>query len=125
MSAHNSLVATFADPDLAEATVLKLQKSGVDMSKLSIIGRKQPIMPGELRETLRAGGLKSLSVEQASCIPVDSLQVYESELDADRVILVAHGSPDEVDLTKRIIDSVHPESWDGQVGCSIYYGCDD
>lgn len=125
MSAHNSLVATFANPDLAEATVLKLQKSGVDMSKLSIVGRKQPIMAGELRETLRVGGLKSLSAEQANCIPLDNLEVYEAELGANRVLLVTHGTPDEVALTRRIIESVHPESWDGKVGCSIYYGCDD
>lgn len=125
MSAHNSLVATFANPDLAEDAITKLQQSGLDMSKLSIVGRKQPIMAGELRETLRVGGVKSLSADQASCIPLDSLQVYEAELDADRVLLVAHGNPDEIDLTKRIIDSVHPESWDGIVGCSIYYGCDD
>lgn len=125
MSAHNSLVATFSDPDLAENAILKLQQSGLDMSKLSIVGRHQPILAGELKETVRAGGLKSLSAEQASCIPLDSLQVYEDELDADRVLLVAHGNPDEIDLTKRIIDSVHPESWDGKVGCSIYYGCDD
>jgi hypothetical protein len=125
MSANNSLVATFADPDLAEATILKLQHSGVDMSKMAIVGRGQPIMAGELRETLRLGGMRSLSAEQASCIPVDNLEVYEAELGANRVLLVAHGTPDEVDLTKRIIESVHPESWDGKVGCSIYYGCGD
>lgn len=125
MSAHNSLVATFGDPDLAENAIAKLQQSGMDMRKLSIVGRNQTIMAGELRETLRAGGVKSLSAEQASCIPLDSLQVYESELDANRVLLVAHGNPDEIDLARRVIESVHPESWDGKVGCSIYYGCDD
>jgi uncharacterized membrane protein len=36
---HNSVVATYASHDGAEAAIKELQKSGFDMKKLSIVGR--------------------------------------------------------------------------------------
>jgi hypothetical protein len=59
-------------------------------------------------------------------IPKESVLDYESEFKIDRLLLAAHGTPDEISQAQHIIDTTgHPESWDGSVGCSVYYGCLD
>jgi len=122
MSAYNSLIATYANHKLAKATVLKLQDAGFDRSKLSIVARDE--------DKLLAGAevvtsLNELGSEQFSCIPRENIPDYEDELKADRMLLVAHGTPDEITQARRIIDSTHPEGWNGNVGCAVFYGCMD
>lgn len=125
MSVHNSLVATFANHSVAEATVRKLHKSGLDKDKLSIVSMDRDLLAAEIEGATVVGKLDELGAEQASCIPPDNLLDYEAELKAGRVIAVLHGSPEDIAQAKNIIDLTHPESWNGKVGCSVYYGCFD
>jgi hypothetical protein len=122
MSAYNSLIATYANHKLAKATVKKLQDAGFDTSKLSIVAR------GEDKSLAGAEVVSSLSdlgSEQFSCIPRENIPDYENELKVDRMLLVTHGTPDEIAQARHIIDSTHPEGWDGNVGCAVFYGCMD
>jgi len=125
MSEHNSLVASFANHSVAEATVRKLQKSGLDKAKLSIVSRDGERLAREVEGATVFGGLDELDVEQASCIPKESLLDYEAELKGGRVIAVVHGSIEDITQAKSIIDLTHPDGWDGKVGCTVYYGCID
>ena len=122
MSVNNSLVATYANHKQAKATLGKLQNAGFDMSKLFVVANDEdPSLAG----AAVVGSLKDLGPEQFSCIPRENIPNYEAELGVDRLLLLAHGTPEEIDQAKRIIDSNHPDGWDGNVGCSIYYGCID
>lgn len=122
MSENNSLVATYANHGLAKATVKKLQKAGLDLSKLSIVGNDEDNL---LKKVTVVGGLNELGAEQYSCISRENIPNYEDELNADRLLLFFHGTADEISRAKSIIDTTHPENWDGKVGCSVYYGCLD
>lgn len=125
MSEHNSLVATFANRSVAEATVKKLYNSGLAKTKLSIVSRDRDRLSHEIEGATVVGELDELDAEQASCIPPDNLLDYEAELKAGRVIAVVHGSPEDIAQAKSVIDTTHPDSWNGNVGCSVYYGCFD
>jgi len=122
MSENNSLVATYADHGLAKATVKKLQKAGIDMSKLSIVGKDENKV---LEGVAVAEGLNELGAKQYSCISRETIPDYEAELKAGRLLLLFHGTADEIAQAKSIIDTTHPEGWNGNVGCATYYGCLD
>jgi hypothetical protein len=122
MSENNSLVATYADHSLAKATVKKLQKAGLDMRKLSIVGKNESKL---LKTITVVRGLNELGAEQYSCISREAIPDYEAELKADRLLLFFHGKADEISRAKGIIETTHPEGWNGNVGCSVYYGCID
>jgi hypothetical protein len=125
MSEHNSLVASFANHHLAKTTVEKLHKAGFDMRKLSIVGKNRFDIAEKWGGAVVIDGLSVLDEEQYSCIPRESVLDYEAELEVDRLLLVAHGTPDEIDKVKVVIDTAHPDGWDGNVGCTVYYGCTD
>lgn len=122
MSTNNSLVASYADHGLAKATVEKLQKAGFDMNKLSIVGNDGGEIPGA---AVMVRGLDELGPEQYSCISRETIPDYEAELKADRLLLFFHGTVDEIIQAKSVIDATHPEGWNGNVGCAVYYGCLD
>jgi hypothetical protein len=122
MSENNSLVATYANHSMAKATVTKLQKAGLDMSKLSIVGKDEN---KTLEGVTVVDDLYELGTEQYSCISRETIPDYEAELNADRLLLFFHGTADEIAQAKSIIDTNHPESWNGNVGCAVYYGCLD
>jgi hypothetical protein len=69
--------------------------------------------------------LSDLGSEQLSCIPREYIPNYEAELKVDRLLLVAHGTPEEISQARNVINSTHPDGWDGNVGCAVYYGCMD
>lgn len=125
MSEHNSLVATFANRGIAEATVRELQKSGLGKAKLSIVSMEQDRLSRAMEGATVVGGLDELGAEQSSCIPKESMLDYEAELKVGRVIAVVHGSVEDIAQAKSIIDLTHPDGWDGNVGCAVYYGCFD
>lgn len=125
MSEHNSLVASFGNHHLAKTTVEKLHKAGFDMRKLSIVSKDPHSIAGELEGAAVVGRLNALDAAQYNCIPSESILDYEAELEVDRLLLVAHGTADEIAKAKIIIDTAHPDGWDGSVGCAIYYGCFD
>lgn len=122
MSENNSLVATFANHSLAKATVKKLQKAGLDMRKLSIVVKDENKI---LEGVTVVRDLNELGVEQYSCISRETIPDYEAELKVDRLLLFFHGTADEIAQAKSIIDTTHPGGWNGNVGCSVYYGCLD
>ncbi len=122
MSENNSLVATYADHNLAKATIEKLQKTGLDMSKLSIVGKDENKILGGVTVV---DGLHGLGTKQYSCISRETIPDYEAELKAGRLLLFFHGTANEVSQAKSVIDATHPEGWNGNVGCAVYYGCLD
>ncbi len=119
MSAHNSLVATYANPRLAEADVRKLQRAGFDMNSLSVVGHRH------LEDTPVAADFDVLDSTLCDCIPSDVLRDYTAEMDAGRMVLVAHGSADEIARAQRLVAGEHPESWDSSADYTVYYGCGD
>lgn len=122
MSENNSLVATYADHSLAKTTVKKLQKAGLDMSKLSVVGKDENKMPEGVAVV---DGLNKLGTAQYSCISRETIPDYEAELKAGKLLLFFHGTADEIARIKSVIDATHPEGWNGNVGCATYYGCVD
>jgi hypothetical protein len=55
------------------------------------------------------GGLSALGRALASIgIPRNSVIQYETALKADKFLLIAHGTPDEVTRAKSIIDGTKP-----------------
>ncbi len=122
MSTNNSLIATYANHGVAKDTIRKLEHAGYDMNKLFVVARdKDPSLAG----VAVVGALSDLGAEQFSCIPSEYLPNYEAELKVDRVLLVAHGTPEEIDRARGVIDSTHPEGWNGNVGAAVFYGCVD
>jgi hypothetical protein len=122
MSAHNSIITTYASRRLAEADVNRLQTAGFDISTVSIIGKQ--LHPGDLGAVV-LGELRALDGASYSCIPREDIADYEAELGAGRVVLAVHGTADEVERARSIIESVHPLSWDRSVEPTVYYGCTD
>ena len=158
MSNKNSVVAVFASHDKAEDAVRKLQKSGFDMKKLSIVGKDYhteehvvgyyttgdrmlywgklgafwggfwgllfgsaffwvpgigPLLVagplaaaiiGALENAALVGGLSALGAGLYSLgIPKDSVVEYETAVKAGNLVLVAHGTPEDVAKAKSIV----------------------
>ena len=155
---RNSVVAIYRTHIEAEAAVKDLQRSGVDMTKLSIVGQdyhteenvvgyyntgdrmmawgKQgafwgglwgfmfgafflipgvgPILVagplvawivGALEGAVLIGGLSALGGALVSAgIPKDSAIKYETELQAGKFVLVAHGTRDEVARARALLE---------------------
>lgn len=126
MSAHNSIVATYATRNLAKTAVARLQGAGFDMSKLYVAARDRHNLVGESEGATVIGELGTLDKTLYRIgIPRESILDYESEFKTDRLLLAVHGTDGEIEQAKRIIDTTHPDSWDGNVGCAVYYGCSD
>ncbi len=119
MSAHNSLVATYATPRLADADIHKLQRAGFDLNHLSAIGRQH------LESIPVAAGFDALDSALCECIPADVLRDYAAETDAGRTILIAHGDADEIDRLRHIVAGGQPENWDRSADYAVFYGCGD
>ncbi|MDP2829050.1 MAG: hypothetical protein Q8O37_10630 [Sulfuricellaceae bacterium] len=92
------------------------------MSKLFVVGNEDD---KSLTGTTVVRELGDVGTEQYSCIPKDYIPDYNAELKLDRLLLVAHGTPGEIDQARQIIDSSFPNGWGGDVGCTVYYGCND
>ena len=172
MSNMNSVVAVFGSHDQAEIAIRKLEKSGIDMKKLSIVGKdyhteehvvgyynagdrmlywgKQgafwggfwgllfgsaffwvpgigpllvagPLVAwivGALEGAAVVGGLSALGAALASIgFPKNSIVQYETEVKNGKLLLVAHGTPAEVERAKDVLHqtqakttTVHVES---------------
>jgi len=122
MSAHNSLVATYADHHLARVDIDKLRGAGFDLGKLRLVAQGYPIAVDGVPVVASLGELEPPWFE---CIPEHDLVDYEAELKAGRWLLVAHGSPDEIELARDVAESTHPTGWDGVADTAVYYGCAD
>jgi hypothetical protein len=124
MSENISLVATYANHGLAKSTARKFQTAGFNMKKLYLVSNDRNDM-GELEGAAVLDRLDGLDEAQYACIPRDRVLDYEAELKADRLLLVAHGTADTIAQAKSIIDETHPDDWNGNVSCTVYYGCVD
>lgn len=122
MSQHNSLVATYANHNLARTTLRNLQSAGFDMGNLFVVGNEDD---ESLSGAAVVRKLSDVGAAQFSCIPRDYIPDYNAELDVDRLLLVAHGTPAEIDHAREVIDSSFPNGWGGDVGCTVHYGCND
>lgn len=122
MSVHNSLVATYADHHLARVDIDKLQHLGFDLSNLRLVARGYSIAVDSVPVVASLG---ELDLALCECIPEEDIVGYEAELKAGRWILVAHGTPDEIEQAKEVAESTHAPSWDGRADATVYYGCAD
>jgi uncharacterized membrane protein len=163
MSKENSVVATYRTHSEADHAVKELQRGGVDMRKLSIVGKGYHtdetvvgyyntgdrmkywgkigafwggfwgllfgsavfMIPGlgpilvagplvawivaALEGAVVVGGLGAVGAGLYSIgIPKDSIVKYETALQTDQFLLIAHGTAAEVVKAKEIIDSTNP-----------------
>ena len=163
MTKENSVVATYRTHSEADHAVKELQRGGVDMRKLSIVGKGYHtdetvvgyyntgdrmkywgkigafwggfwgllfgsavfMIPGlgpilvagplvawivaALEGAVVVGGLGAVGAGLYSIgIPKDSIVKYETALQTDQFLLIAHGTAAEVVKAKEIIDSTNP-----------------
>lgn len=108
---------------MANATMKKLQRAGFNMQKLTIVRHHSNVDEPAVAQVIDSPA--GLDEEKYACIPGESIRKYEEELNADRMLIVAHGTEVEIAQARNIIDTDHPEGWNGRVGCAVYYGCDD
>lgn len=125
MSQNISIVASFSDHGVAGSALRNLHQAGFDMKKLAVVGRSPHGLPPDMEGASLLGALDGLDRTQYSCIPRERILDYESAVGGDKVLLVAHGSAEEITRAKSIIDATRPEGWDGSVGTALYYGCID
>jgi len=125
MSQNISIVASFADHRVAKNALRNLHQAGFDMKKLAVVGRDTHGLPVDMEGASLLGTLDDLDDIQFSCIPRERVPDYQNAVKGDKVLLVAHGSADEITRAKDIIDETRPDGWDGTVGTALYYGCVD
>lgn len=121
MSANNSFVATYAKASLAESDIRKLHQAGFDAGTLSVIGNSGQALEG----TAAVRGFDKLGQAACSCIPEEDIHAYEAEAEAGRVVLVAHGTADEIARAQNALSATQPINWDESAGYTVYYGCVD
>lgn len=155
---NNAVVAVFDTHTLAEEAIRKLQATGFDMKKLSIVGKDYhteehvvgyyntgdrvaswgkfgafwggiwgflfgsalffipgigPIviggplvgwLVGALEGAVVVGGMSALGAALYGIgIPKDSIIDYETQIKADKFVVVAHGTPDDVAKAKTVL----------------------
>lgn len=123
MSTQNLIVASIADPGMAGKVVENLQKAGFDMKKWSVVAHDDGMASGSALGVEHFTGLSDLGTARFSCIPRERIPDYQSELQGNRLLLVAQGTSEEVDVAKHVIDKTHPCEWDAKVGAAVFYGC--
>ena len=171
MSTQDSVVAVYRTHAEAEQALRDLQSGGVDMRKLSIVGKGYHteehavgyynagdrmkywgkagafwggfwallfgsaifMIPGlgpilaagpvvawivaGLEGAVEVGALGVLGAGLYSIgIPKDSIVKYEAALKTDQFLLIAHGTPAEVDKAKQIIEATHPAQFSSHSG---------
>ena len=122
MSDHNSLVASYADHRLALTEIERLRTAGFDLNKLWLVARERPAVAQGVSVVASLG---DLDLPLFDCIPEKDLADYEAEVQAGRWLLLAHGSPEEIELAHTLAESTHPTGWDGVADSTVYYGCAD
>ena len=99
MSETNSIVVVYRSHADAEAGLKELQRAGLDTKKLSILGKEYLV-----------AGLSGVGVGLYSIgIAKNSILRYESALAADKFLLLAHGTAEEVIQAKDILRPTQPE----------------
>jgi hypothetical protein len=66
---------------------------------------------GALESAAVVGGLSAVSAGLVSLgIPKDSAVKYEAEIKADKFVMVVHGTPEELERARTILDATSPDS---------------
>jgi hypothetical protein len=89
---RDSAIGVFDTLNAAEQAVEELERTGFDMNMLSIVGKED-----DSEEHPVAGALSSLGV------PRESIDKYEADLKANNYLVVARGSPHEVENAQAIL----------------------
>jgi uncharacterized membrane protein len=165
MTKTNSVVAVFDSHEQAESAILVLQKGGVDMKKLSIVGKDYhtdehvvgyynagdrmkywgklgafwggfwglllgsaffwvpgvgPLVVGgplvlwivgALEEAIVVGGVSALGAALCSIgIPNNSVVQYETEVKNGKLLLIVHGTHDEVERARDLLHQTQSRS---------------
>ena len=137
ISNKNSVVAIFESYDQAKDAIRDLQMSGFDMEKLSSVGKEYEMerrvigyyhwvqgigqvlvagplanwIIGALEEAGMVGGLTSLGAGLHSIgIPKKTVVQYETEVKNGKLLLVAHGTPEEVELATDILHQTQAQT---------------
>jgi hypothetical protein len=72
---------------------------------------------GALEGAVFVGGLSAVGAGLFSLgIPKDSVLKYETALKTDKFLLVVHGSAEEVEKAREVLESTHPENVTFHVG---------
>ncbi len=163
MAKENATVAVYKTHTEAEAAIKKLQKSGIDMKKLSILGKDYhaeenvvgyynagdrmkfwgkwgafwgglwgllfgsamffvpgvghivalgPVggwVLGAIETAVVVAGLSALGAGLYSVgIPKDSVIKYETAIKADKFLVIVHGTKEDVDKAKDVLDTTSP-----------------
>ena len=95
---NGSIVAALNTSIEAKKAVRKLQKAGFDMRKLSILGRDYAWIICAFQWAAVVRGLSALDAVLYSIgIPGDSIPKYETSLESNKFLVVAHGTTEEID----------------------------
>lgn len=125
MSSNNTFVASYATEHLARDSVRHLQDEGFDAQKLFIIARDEGSTDFDFAGARCLSHLNQLGATLHNCIPAGDAADFDAELQAGRVVLVAHGTAEEIEHAKCIRDKNPMQSWDSGADTAVYYGCND
>jgi len=89
---RDSAIGVFDTRTTAEQAIEELERAGFDTNMLSIVGKED-----DSEEHPVTGALSSLGV------PKESIDSYEAELKANNYLVVARGSPREVESARAIL----------------------
>ena len=125
MSLHNTLVASYAQPRLAEIDLERMRNAGLNLHRLRIITHDPQHFPQLWRDTPMLHSFGDLELDYFGCIPEEDIVDFEAELDTGHMFLIAHGLREDIEEARHIAESTHPTSWDGIADVAVYYGCVD
>jgi len=101
---NDSMVAVLNTHIEAKKAVRELQKAGFDMKKLSILGRDYAWIICALEGAAVVRGLSAVGAVLYSIgIPEDSIPKYETSLESNKFLVVAHGTTLEIDWARDIL----------------------
>ena len=95
---NDSIVVVLNTHIEAKKAVRELQRAGFDMKKLSILGRDYAWIICALEGAAVVRGLSAVGAVLYSIgIPEDSIPKYETSLESNKFLVVAHGTTEEID----------------------------
>ena len=106
---NDSIVVVLNTHIEAKKAVRELQRAGFDMKKLSILGRDYAWIVCALEGAAVVRGLSAVGAVLYSIgIPEDSIPKYETSLESNKFLVVAHGTTEEIDQAR---DLLHGARW--------------
>ncbi len=85
-----------------------------------VLGYLASIIVAAIEGAVIVGGISAVGAALCSIgVPKDSVIDYESDVKADRFVVMAHGSPSEMDRAKDIMGSIRPSRLGVHTGAKI------